>query len=182
MFNSEKRVPINLAECYQEEPITSSLNKWVRWVDAWGSGILIVLIVVGVFATILEAYEASNSLGSYLSGEEEMIVAFTVIKGLIKWTIYVFIEYCIYRVIVILISSLAAIVEYLSISAKVDLYTAAKAEGHVSTATNQMRSSEAINSSILMRNAKKSDTWTCKNCGTENAKHNLYCTECGTYK
>ena len=158
MFNSDKRIPRSLKECYETDRVTSILLGWSAWLRKWGIRMLIILIVFGIISTISDGIEISDI--------DESMVVFTVITSAITWLWYAVIEYCAYNALALLIDALATIVQNTKITANIALYNAAKDEGVLDE--ENTASEPKVNKNIPPKVKEKPQTehsWRCDGCG-----------------
>lgn len=120
---NEKRIPKTLNECIKPNSTVSNLYLWAERVENWGVRLLAFLIVAGTIMTIVET-------GSLVDVNESMIVP-TLISSVITWGLYMFLEYCAYHAISLLLHALASITHHTMISANVALFESQKSNKQV---------------------------------------------------
>ncbi len=162
---SDKQIPKTLNECIRTDSTVSNLHAWAERLERWGETLFVILIVVGVIATIIEA-------AALVDVNEDMIFP-TIVTSIITWGLYAFIEYCAYHVIALLISALASITQHTMISANIALLESSK--------NNEVE--EAPQSSapkaVLPKNDLPKSQKTCYACGYKQSAKNVACEKCG---
>ncbi len=175
MSTTEKKIPKSLKDCYVTDAVSYKLWYWSDWLEVWGGRVLIALIVIGIISIIAQAVQIADI--------NEDLVFITVISSLVKWAIYVFIEYCAYNVLSLLIASLATIVQNTRITANVAIYNTAKEEGILPEDSEDPITNSGY--SLTKRARPRTDSngfWFCEECGTRNEAKALHCKDCGKYK
>ena len=166
---NEKKIPQKLSDCTQTDNTADNLYTWAETLARLGSFLLVALIIVGVLSTITDA--------AAIAEVDEDLIFSTVLTSIAKWGIYAFIEFCVYRVLALLISALATITQNTVVSANVALYKAHKDEpSPLSPATID---NPNIRSTVTLSAA---GMWTCKNCGTGNKDSHGQCKKCGLFR
>lgn len=130
--NAEKRIPINLSECYKTDNTTRNLWIWCERLEKWGKGLFCFLIISGLIIAIASSITVKEVVKGTYYVYTETETSFDVaifITSLIQTATYAFLEYCTYHVLALLVGSLATIVQNAKITANVALYNAAKEEG-----------------------------------------------------
>lgn len=127
---AEKTIPKNLKECYEADKTTHNLLVWSKRLDYLGQFLFVLIIVAGIILAITSSIAVNTTVvGPADDTITETSFDFVIfITSLITTAIYAFIEYCVYHVLALLISSLAAIVQNTKITANIALYNAAKEE------------------------------------------------------
>lgn len=172
MANSEKKIPKSLKECYVTDSVSNSLWSWAGWLETWGKGFFIVLIIIGIISTVMQAVQVAEV--------DEGLLFVTIITSAITWALYAFIEYCTYHVLSLLIASHATIVQNTKITANVALYNTAKEEGILEQEDKKVTPPAAPKP--IAGKASSGGDWICKECGTKNDAGSRYCKDCGKYK
>ena len=138
--NTEKRIPKSFKECYETDGITQNLWQWCERLEKWGLALCFILGIIGIISIISEGVQTArliDELGIDMAevraaaaelGIEVKSVSEVVVDGILRWSFYCFIEYCVYHVLALLVGALASIVQHTRITANITLYTAAKAE------------------------------------------------------
>ena len=111
---NEKRIPKTLNECIKTNSTVSDLYLWAERVENWGNILLALLIIEGIIFTIVEVV-------SLIDVNESMIIP-TIITSIITWGLYVFLAYCAYHIISLILHALASITHHTMISANVALF------------------------------------------------------------
>ena len=186
-----KQVPRTLAECTETDETVSNLHTWAERLETWGKIVFIILITVGVLDTIISAVAAHELLESSFSrnelialGESAPSVGEVVIKSLLTWAFYAFLEYCVYHVLALLISALATITQNTTVSANVALYKCSNATqpSSASTPTKETNRPVSTYTKPVSHTPAPENMWTCKNCGTHNKNEYGQCKKCGQYR
>ena len=120
MSKTEKKVPTSLKECYESDTLSQTLWKWSDWLKIWGRRVFLLLIVVGAAFTLSDVIDPVGFYGSPF---------LVLIRNILGWGLYAFLEFCAYNILSFLLSALASVVENTKITANVALYNAAKKEG-----------------------------------------------------
>ncbi len=115
--NRNRTVPQKFGECIAKDEMTSNLWMWAIRLEKWGNILTVLLTIYGVFTSIYQAATVAEIYDKYSSFHFE-----TFLLCLIEWALYVFLVYCIYHIIALLIGSLASIVENTRITAKIMMY------------------------------------------------------------
>ncbi len=189
--NATKKVPKNLNECYKTDNTSQNLWSWCERLENWGKFLFWFIVVSGLIMSITSSITVREiTKGMYYTyTDTETSFDFALfITSLVSTAIYAFIEYCVYHVLALLISSLATIVQNTRIAANVALYNAAKEEG-IPNKEQESSTSSASKQNVGYSLSKLADektntngSWICKECGTKNDASNLYCKDCGKYK
>ncbi|MBE7050839.1 MAG: hypothetical protein E7394_08800 [Ruminococcaceae bacterium] len=186
MFDSKKKVPDTLEECYVTDEISYNLWTWAERVELWGKKMAFVLIAIGLTTVVIQILQMAEEY------YDEVIVFTSVAVHIFKWGIYVFLEYCAYHMLALLIASLATIVQNTNITSNIALYKEAK--GNFKNADTQNVTAEkkdfcgnkAESGYSLLKMAKERNEedgyWICKSCGRKNNINVYYCNDCGNHK
>lgn len=125
----KSKIPNSLSECIEKDKYAEELLEWSKRIKKFGKVLFIILIILGIISSIVGCrvevpYEAYyGEIGYKLEANPSLFISSIVI-----WSLYVFIEYCTYHVISLLLGSLSTIVQNTKISALVSLYEANKEE------------------------------------------------------
>lgn len=189
--NVEKKVPKNLKECYATDNTSQNLWLWCERLEGWGKFLFWFIIVSGLIMAIASSItvrEVTKGLYYTYTDTETAFNFAAFITTLVSTAIYAFVEYCVYHVLALLISSLATIVQNTRITANVTIYNAAKEEGILNeepektTPSAPKQNTGYSLSELANKKTDGNDSWICKECGTKNDVGNLYCKDCGKYK
>ena len=167
---SQKKIPFNIKECMQTDPVSANLWTWCERLEKLGKILFWILIVRGLYNAIDSAITTTEVTHGtfYPYTETETTFDFMVfLTSAIATGIYAFLEYCGYHVIALLIGALASITQSNVITANVALLS--------NVQSSHPDSSEKENSPI-------SDRWQCEYCDEYNEKYLLYCKGCGKYR
>lgn len=178
----EKHIPKTLSECTRSDATVDNLHAWAERLENWGAIFFVVLIIVGIIATVVETIQVADV------NKDMAFSAF--LTSAITWGVYAFIEYCAFHVLALLISALACITQNTMISADVALYEAAKnAPASEKTPTSPSAHSASApkpNANIISKMASDAQSsgamWECKYCLAYNKKEANFCKECGQPK
>ncbi len=175
---TEKKVPKTLSECTQSDATVDNLHAWAERLENWGAIFFVVLIIVGIIATVVETIQVADV------NEDMAFSAF--LTSAITWGVYAFIEYCVYHALALLISALASITQNTMVSANVALYEAAKnapaSEKAPSAAPAPKQNKVDAISKMASNASASSGVWECKHCLTYNKYEASFCKECGQPK
>ena len=111
-------MPKSLDECIAPYPTTENLYRWANRLKTLGYILCCIFIVCGLFdvASVADTMRAAS--------KDALISALLPI--IIQWAVYVFIVYCIYHVLAVLLEALATTVQCRVINTKVALLEANK--------------------------------------------------------
>lgn len=172
--NQELMIPKSLKECYQTDSVSMGLWKWCEKVEKWGNIFFYIILVIGIILSYMQSKTVSMNYYGNIETEFSFGLFFA---SMIIWIIYAVLEYAACKVIVLILSSYAHMVQNTAISTKIALYTAYRNEKKETTTENV--SFERNNENI---SHTSSGGWICKNCGTANASYAIDCKNCGEYK
>ena len=162
--NNQKNIPRNLEECYRQNDVSADLRSWGKKAEKLGKVLFIIIIIAGIIVSLATSITSKTvikgSYYSYTDTETDFNFQLFLIKS-VTYAIYAFAEYCIYHIVVLLMYSLAEIVQNSSITANIALYN--------SNGGNSEVSDEA--------DSEKVHTWRCSNCG--NITSTDPCSHCG---
>jgi len=144
---NEKRIPKTLNECMKPNSTVSELYLWAERVENWGHILLALLTIGGIILTIVEAV-------SLVDVNEDMIIP-TIITSIITWGLYVFLAYCAYHAISLLLYALASITHHTMISANVALF---ESQNNSNTAEEKPKAPQQTPQKPL-------GNWKCPDCG-----------------
>ena len=113
-------IPETLDECYAPDKVSEDLWNWSDHIKTIGQWVVGILVVIGIFATI--------SSGIEMAAIDDDLIAIPVISSIISWTLYILVAVATFKIISLLVSSRAMLVQNTKISAKVALYKASKKE------------------------------------------------------
>ncbi len=187
----KKKVPKTLRQCYAEDRVSGELWEWYNKVETLGHGLMVVLIICAVIATFYNGffhYETSTSYYGGVSTELEFGFDFiSLIVTAFMWSVYVLIEYVVFRMCALALSSLASIVQNTKISADVSLYNASRlleADKGEEADKVQKETTKNQKTKSFLTEIKKTDgrKWICDVCGCQNEISALFCRDCGKYR
>ena len=112
-----RTVPQKFAQCIEKDEMTSNLWNWAIRVEKWGNILTVLLTIYGVYISIYQASTVAEIYDKYSSFHLE-----TFLLCLVEWALYVFLVYCTYHIIALLVGSLASIVENTRITANIMMY------------------------------------------------------------
>ena len=117
-YETSRRMPKSLDECIAPYPTTENLYRWAGRLKNLGYVLCCILIVCGLFniASVADSIRAAS--------KDAVISALLPI--IIQWAVSVFIVYCIYHVLAVLLEALATTVQCRVITTKVALLEANK--------------------------------------------------------
>lgn len=141
-----RTVPQKFRQCIEKDEMTSNLWNWAIRVEKWGNILTIFLAIYGVFTSIYQATTVAEMYDKYSSFHFE-----TFLLCLLEWAWYVFLVYCVYHIIALLIGSLASIVENTRITANIMMYK------EKDSATGEKVGSACDSETMLERMDKKQD-------------------------
>jgi hypothetical protein len=170
------------------------LHAWAERLENWGQILFIILFILGIASTIMNTINVADV-------DEDMALV-TCVTTFATWGIYVFIEYCAYHVLALLISALASITQNTIITANVALYEAAKnTSGFVPVQTTTAPTPVAAPTPVtaptpvaaqtpvtnyynppVVKTASLNNMWVCKYCGTHNKNEYGQCKKCGKFR
>lgn len=174
--NYKKQIPKTLEECSQPDDTAFNLHFWAERLEAWGKFLFILIIIVGIIATINLAIDT-----------DEDNVAMICVTSAITWAFWAFIEYCSYHILALIIYALGSITENTNIAANVALYTAAKEKGNTQPSSDDEHTSSKSTYSTQRKSSAKAPDITfnapagyriCKNCGRQNTQDRKTCWNC----
>ncbi len=175
--NREKKIPKDLASCYETDNLTHNLWVWYARIEAWGRMLFWILLIIGIFDTIRIATELSElheligdatieemRFHALQTGTKIPTIWESIVDRLLAWLGYAALEYLAYHAVALLIGALASIEQHTKISANIALYTRAQSEGYTDNID------------------PKSNTWRCEKCDLTNSRYELYCKNCGHHR
>ena len=109
-------MPQSLDECIAPYPTTVNLYRWADRLKNLGYVLCCILIVCGLF-------NAASIADTMRAASKEAVFS-ALLPVIIQWAVYVFIVYCIYHVLAVLLEALATTVQCKVITTKVALYNA----------------------------------------------------------
>ena len=111
-------MPKSLDECIAPYPTTENLYCWANRLKNLGYVLCCILIVCALFnaASIADAMRAASKETLFSS----------LLPVIVQWAVYVFIVYCVYHVLAVLLEALATTVQCRVITTKVALLEANK--------------------------------------------------------
>ena len=125
--NEEKKVPKNLADCYQSDAVTTNLWMWSARLERWGEIAFGCIIIIGFVLSIVGAIstvEVEHGVYNKYTTSETRFSFMYFITALLKTASYAIIEYVSCHVGALLVGSLADIVQHTRITANIALYQA----------------------------------------------------------
>ncbi len=187
--NSKKQVPKSFDDCLKPDSVASKLWEWAERLELLGKILMIIILALGIFTSVVNGFS---------SVENEVFGSFSVSIIDFDWVSFVitllygalcaFVEYLIYNVLVLIVGSLASIVQNTKIAADVALFNSGKDDisttnGETKDATDIKRANSKSYSDFLSKISDEAkENWTCKKCGTKNTSNSQYCKDCGEYK
>lgn len=194
--NTTKSVPKTFDECIRIDAVSENLWTWSERLERWGKILFIILIIVGIIATIAAGVEANDFLEEvgYIDrielaevGVEVPSVFDVVITSLLQWGLYAFLEYCAYHVLALLIGALASITQNTIITANVALLKVSGCSATFETAPQTNTAPKSTINTLPPRNYSRPTPpppgmWICQNCGTHNSLNYGQCKKCGKFK
>ena len=121
---AKKKIPTKLSDCIEIDGVSKNLWKWAKGFEGLGKLLFYCIIVIGVISTVSDSVSAYQT-GSVISDDAATLSAFlSVLKTGGIFFIIAFVEYLIYNAIVLVISSLASLVQNTNISTNLNLYNA----------------------------------------------------------
>lgn len=190
----DKHIPTSLAECTREDATVSNLHLWAERLETLGKVLFIILIVVGIIATIAEGIttaeyfeEMESSVSKYelaAAGIELPSVLDVVVSSILKWSLFAYLEYCIYHVMALTISALASITQNTMITANVALFGAYQENAVPAASQQAMPATTPTTASTPNKRFTPAppNMWTCRDCGTQNKVEHGQCKKCGKYR
>ena len=125
-------MPKSLNECIVPYPTTENLYHWANRLKTLGEILCIILSILGIFDII--------SIANTISDMSKEAALITFLSSTIPWALYVFIAYCTFRTLAVLLEALATTVQCKVITTKVALFEAnKKAEPSSQDASNTSR-------------------------------------------
>lgn len=147
--------PISVEDSIKSDRVIDNLWSWCSRLETLGMVLFVILIIIGIIASIIAGFEVVDI--SY-SGKPEYEFNFGMFfLSLLDYALYAFIEYCAYHVIALLIGALASITQNTKATARLLEY--------------QMSENELPDE----------NEWKCKNCGKINSNYVGTCA-CGNIK
>lgn len=161
-------VPTTFKECYQEDSVSRGLWSWCETIEKLGNILFYLIIVCG----LITSFMGSNTKRIDYYGDVESEFNFVLfLTSMIVWVIYAVLAHVAKDLSVLMISSLATMVQNTTVTAKVALYNASK-NGEV----------EDNKTSVARNNTYTGKEWVCKKCGAKNPEYQMTCKDCGEYK
>lgn len=190
MFSDHVEIPKNFKECYASDKTSERLWFLCEKIEGWGKFLLWFIVVSGLIIALLSSITVREiSKGVYFTyTDRETSFDFMIFITMMLSTItYAFIEYCVYHILALLISSLASIVHNTRVTANIAIYNAAKKNEMIneeSGKTMPLAPNHMFGYSLSQLAKEKSNDsfWICKKCATKNNANDLYYKDCGEYK
>lgn len=117
-YEPSRRIPKSLNECVAAYPVAEDLYHWADRLKTFGEIVCGILIIYGIFDVV------STSIAVGLVDKGSGFITF--LTSIIPWVLYVFIAYCVYRVLSVLLEALATTIQCKVINTKVALYNASQ--------------------------------------------------------
>jgi len=152
-MNKYHEIPKSLEECVVPDKTSQNLYSWAQRLEKWGMILFWVILAAGIIPALL----------SISKGQDFSIFVAQVLDTII----YAFIEYCVYHVLSLLISSLASIVKNTKITAKTTLYTASMQYPQSVTKETITENNEdfSLKTQIPKNATPPKHKWRCSGCG-----------------
>ena len=119
---NENEVPHSIEDCTRNDIMTDKLWSWARTFEKLGQIFFILIVIGGCAVSIWSA----SIVNQYTDKKTFSFTAF--LGGIEKYAIYAVIEFIAYRIITLLIASLARIVQSTHTTARLAEYSARKQE------------------------------------------------------
>lgn len=168
----EVTIPSSIEECYRTDSTSNGLWYWCEQVEKWGNIFFFTIIVVGIVISII----TSQTTNLVYYGEFNFWLFFA---SMVTWIIYAVLEKVLYKIVVLILSSYATIVQNTTISANVALYNVSQNEKEKGTITENVKVQNNSKSNIFSKSNNYSSEWICKKCGTKNSSYTFSCKDCG---
>ena len=184
--NTTKTVPKTFDECIRIDAVSENLWTWTERLETWGKILFVLIIIIGIIATIATGVETSKYLEQVdrfelaLEGITVPSVFEVVITSLFEWALYAFLEYLAYHILATLLGALASITQNTIITANIALFKA-KDNTHPATTSNSVTTAKPTYT-LGVRSTIEDDNWICGHCKTTNSMNYSQCKKCGQYR
>lgn len=181
MILGKSEIPKTLKECLRPNQEAMELREWAERIKGWGVIVFFILCFIGFVVSIMAGKSSISSQMNEFMGDTSTFDWASFFGSLFAWVIYAVIECCAYNVLVLLINSLASIIENTKITANVALYKSQLEE-------TQKKDSMIVKEPIKVKEKKvevsnenvvKEGMIVCPVCGTEQESNRSRCFECG---
>lgn len=133
--DDKNAIATSIDECVKTGPVSEELWGWSMWCDKIGKILFWVMIIWGIITSIIVGITVNKYGGTKFSFN-------LFISELIQRIIYAWLEYIIYHIISILISSLATITQNTRVTAKLTEYQLRKHENSFASEDSKVKSLE----------------------------------------
>ena len=172
MFSQREkvRVPENIKECTETDQMTLNLWSWARRLETWGIVLCVLIILVGIIISTVEANQVKEVATSLYSSKNVTEFSFQIFfTEFIQYLFNGIVSYFVFHATALLIGALASIVQHTKISANVALMHEASSNASFST-ESKSESLDIDDYSLVEKMGKGRMKDRCPACGKDDSK------------